>query len=70
MLVFTEPTAQQPVRSVARAEGLGERGDLDRVAQVGAAPVRLHVADGGGLDVGHRSASPITAAWPSTLGAV
>ena len=46
MLVFTEPSAQKPRASVPGAERLGQRRDLDRVAERGAGAVRLDVADG------------------------
>ena len=45
MLVLTEPIAQNCFASVPGAERLGERRDLDRVAEQGAGAVRLDVAD-------------------------
>ncbi len=37
-----------------RAEGLGQRGDLDGIAELRAGAVRLDVGDAGGIDPGHR----------------
>ena len=53
MFVFTEPIAQKPALPAA-AEGLGQRRDLDRIAQRRARAVRLDVGDGLRLDAGHR----------------
>ena len=53
----------------ARAEGLGERGDLDRVADRGAGAVRLEQLDRRAPTARRpASASRTTSAWPSTLG--
>ena len=56
MLVFTEPSAQKLPASVLCAERLGQRGDLDRIAERRAGAVRLDVADRGGVDAGDRPA--------------
>ena len=45
MLVLTEPSAQTARPRCRRPKGLGERGDLDRIAERGAGAVRLDVAD-------------------------
>ena len=71
MLVLTEPMAQKLRRPVSGAERLGQRRDLDRVAERRAGAVRLDVADACRARrpaVGLRLA--MTSAWPSTLGAV
>ena len=50
MLVLTEPSAQYAASSRAGAERLGQRRDLDRVAERGAGAVRLDVGDRVRLD--------------------
>ena len=72
MLVLTEPMrAVRRAAAVRGAERLGERAHLDRIAQRRAGAVRLDVADRRPAPRRRRaSASAITPAWPSTLGAV
>ena len=52
MLVLTEPMPQKPLRVGLGAEGLGQRGDLDRVADRRAGAVGLDVGDRLGGDAG------------------
>ena len=70
-LLLTEPMRAEAASSVCAAERPGERLDLDRVAERRRRAVGLDVADAARLDAGARRAPcAITAAWPSTLGAV
>ena len=63
--------AEAASASVAGAERLGQRRDLDRIAQRRAGAVRLDVADRRRRRrPAAASAVAITSAWPSTLGAV